>query len=255
MRRTASAMLFSALFATAVVATNGYGQRHEVPPTQADAYDAKFLDELQRLFGRFSNADLHHVFQTTRPVKCYELVRDKGEWKDVAFFNGSRKWYSSSLTELKNNPAVYIFQGVCGDERTALKVTTKVPLDENAGYQERKIDFGDAPVKVNPPVKASFNSDNKSYAFDLPYLFYGRDEDGKSVFTFNPRRLSDKYLTHITSHWECKTLTEEYLTYEFLICHTQLFGLEPVDLKRRDKPTYSFNASAYIILSNGKESP
>jgi hypothetical protein len=256
MRKLAPAMLFSLLAAAGVVVANAYGQHeHEVPPPQEDNYGAKFLDELHRMFGRFSNTDLHHVFETARPVQCSELVRDGGEWQDVAFFNGDRKWYRASLAEVTNNPAAYIFQGVCRDQRATLRVTTKVPVDESAGYGDRRIDSSEARVKVNPPVGATFNSDSKAYTFELPYLFYGKDENGKSVFTFNPRRPSDKYLTHITSRWECKALTEEYLTYQFLICHTMLFGQEPVDIKpARDTGTYSFNASAYSILSDGKES-
>ena len=252
-----SAMLLTVLIAAVATVTTGYAQRErQVPPPQEQAYGPQFLDQLQRLFGRFSNADLHHIFETARPVRCAELIRDTGEWQDVAFFNGKRKWYRTSLAEVKNNPAVYTFRGVCGNQRSTLQVTTKVPIGESLDNQEKRIDFSDTPVKVNPPVSASFNSDNKSYAFDLPYLFYGKDENGKNVFTFDPRRLSDKYLTHITSHWECKALTEEYLTYNFLICHTQLFGHDPVEIKpdMRDKPTYSYNASAYSILSDGIES-
>jgi hypothetical protein len=228
--------------------TSAYGQGgHEVPHSQAEDYGPEFFDQLQRMFERLTNADIHHVFQMSRPIPCSELTGDQNEWRDVAFFSGRRKignWYRASLDEVKADVAVYIFQGACPDARAALQLTTKVPVEE-----------GDRPaaVKINPPVKAYFNTEKKAYTFDLPYLFRGKSENGASVYTFRPRHESDRYVTHITSHWECKAMAEEYATYKFLICHTLLFGHDPVDITHgRDKPTYSFGASAYTILSDGK---
>jgi hypothetical protein len=223
---------------------NAHGPRERgVPPLQEEDYGPKFFEQLSRMFRQFSQGDPHHFFQTARPVQCSDLA-DRGEWKDVAFFSGRKKfgdWYRMSLEEVKNDLAVYIFSGVCQNQRASLQVTTKVPIEEIR-------------VKVNPPVRASFNSDAKGYTFDLPYLFRGTDQNGDSAYTFYPARVSDRYVTHITSHWECKAVAEEYVTYQFLICHTTLFGHDPVDIKpdMRDKPTVSFGASAYTILSNGK---
>jgi hypothetical protein len=156
-----------------------------------------------------------------------------------------RSWYRTSATELQNNPDLYVFKGVCTDELATLKVTTTVPVDKSS----TKIG-----VKVNAPVTASFTRDIQGYTFDLPYLFRGKDQDDRTVFGFEPRRESDKYLTHITSHWECKAAGEEYLTYQFLICRVTLFGHDPIDIKpdMRDKPSTSYGAVAYSILSNGK---
>ena len=238
------------LFIVAVASgTTAYGQGgHEVPHLQAEIYGPEFFDQLQRMFGRLSDADIHHVFQMSRSIPCSELTGDQNEWRDVAFFSGRRKignWYRASLEEVKADVAVYIFQGGCPDARAALQLTTKVPVEDGARP---------AAVKVNPPVKAYFNAEKKAYTFDLPYLFRGKSESGASVYTFRPRHESDRYVTHITSHWECKAMSEEYATYKFLICHTLLFGHDPVDITHgRDKPTYSFGASAYTILSNGKE--
>jgi hypothetical protein len=258
--KLAPVMSFSLLIAAVVMGGNAYGQRErEVPPRQGGDYGAEFFDQLRRMFGRFREADLHHVFQMARPVQCSELVADKGVWQDVAFFSGKQKfgnWYRTDLDEVKNDFAVYVFTGDCRTERATLQVTTKVPVDENTGTnRDGRNHFQEIQVKVNAPVSASFNSDSKAYTFELPYLFRGTDQNGDDVYTFNPRHLSDRYVNHVLSRWECKAVTEEYVTYRFLICHTMLFGYEPVDIKpdRRDKPTYSFGASTYSILSDGKE--
>jgi hypothetical protein len=187
----------------------------------------------------------------SRPIPCAELVGDQNEWRDVAFFSGRQKignWYRASLAEVKADVAVYTFKSACPDARAALQVITQVPVEEDAPFSRP------APVKINPPVKAYFNTDNKAYTFDLPYLFRGKSENGDRIYTFRPQHLTDRYVTNITSHWECKAVAEEYVTYKFLICHTLLFGHDAVDFTHgRDKPTYSFGASAYTILSDGKE--
>ena len=258
MRRPAPVMLLSVLLAASAVATNGFGQRErEVPPSPANAYGPQFFEQLHRIFGRFSEADLHHVFQMSRPVQCSELVRDNGEWRDVAFFNGNRKfgnWYRTNFDEVMNNVGVYIFEGGCSYQQANLRLTTEFPVNEGSTQESGAVILAEAPVKVNPPVSASFSIYTKAYTFDLPYLFSGRDENGRSIYTFSPRRLSDRYLTHVISHWECKAVAEEYLTYQFLVCHTQLFGHEPTDIKPdRQTFTASYGGSAYFILSNGKE--
>jgi hypothetical protein len=248
---------FCSLFIIAVVVvSDGLGQRErEMPPQQERHFGAAFLDQLERMFQRFSNGDLHRIFETAPPLRCSELVEGSGEWQDVAFFNGRRSWYRSSVAELQNNPDLYIFKGACSDQLATLKVTTSVPVDESPTRQDERSDSTKIGVKVNAPVTASFSRDIKGYTFDLPYLFRGKDQDGRTVFGFEPRRQSDKYLTHITSHWECKAVAEEYLTYNFLICRVTLFGHDPIDIKpdMRDKPSTSYGAVAYFLLSNGKE--
>jgi hypothetical protein len=224
--------------------TNAYGQGGSgLPPLRSGDYGPKFFQQLQRMFESWEEGDIHHAFQTARPIPCSELTGDQNEWRDVAYFSGRKKienWYRASLDEVKVDVDVYIFQGGCPDSRSGLQVTTQVPVD--------------AGVKINPPVKAYFNTDNKSYTFELPYLYRGKSDNGDNVYTFRPRHVSDRYVNNITSHWECKAVAEEYVTYKFLICHTLLFGHDSVDFTHgRDKPTYSFGASAYTILSNGKE--
>jgi hypothetical protein len=259
MRKPAPAKLFPVLLAAAVVAANGYGQRERLvpPPSQTSTYGPQFFDQLRRLSGHFSDSDLHHVFQRSRPIQCSELVRDNGEWQDVAFFSGNRKfgsWYRANLDEVTSNVAAFAFESGCSYQQAPLRLTTKFPMNEGAIDEDGTRDFREAPVKVNPPVNVAFSIYTKAYTFDLPYLFRGRDANGSAIYTFSPRGVSDRYLTHVISHWECKALNEEYLTYQFLVCHTQLFGYEPTDIKPdRETFTASFGGAAYFILSNGKE--
>jgi hypothetical protein len=237
--------LLSLLIAALVVTGSVYSQNeHQVPPPKAQAFGPKFFEELQRMFKTFSGGDLHHIFQQARAIRCSEVTGAGREWRDVAYFSGKAKfgnWVLTNSEEVDSGLAVYIFDGVCRDESSILRVTTKVPVE------------GGPDVRVNPAVTALFHTDTKAYTFELPYLFRGRDQNGGRIYTFNPQHASDRYITHITSRWECKELTEEYVTHRFLICHTMLFGSDPVDITHgRDKPSYSFGASAYSILADGR---
>jgi hypothetical protein len=236
----------------------GYAQRErQVPPPREDRYSPRFFDQLHRLYGSLSNKDLPRVFRAARPIQCSELARDKGEWQDVAFFSGNGKfgnWYRASIDEVTSSVASFVFESECGFQQAPLRLTTKFPVNEGPSHRDGTVVSQETAVKENPPVNVSFNIYTRAYDFDLPYLFYGKDETGGRIFTFSPRRLSDRYLTHVSSHWECKAATEEYLTYPFLVCHTTLLGYEPAEIKPdRISNTYSFGGSAYFILSNGKE--
>jgi hypothetical protein len=256
----AKAMLLSLLIVAVVMAEDAYGRGgRQVPPQEGVEYGGDFFDQLYRMFARFTEGDLRQVFRTARPIQCSELVSDNSEWRDVAFFGGKRfgDWVRTSRVEVKNDPAVYIFTGLCRSQQWTVQVTTKVPFQESLeAFRKAEDPVRKIQVKVNPPVNASFNRDNKSYTFELPYLFRGKDDNGGNVYTLNPRSLSDRYVTHITSRWECKAVAEEYVTYKFLICYTALFGHDPVDIKpdSRDKSAsaISFGASGYLILSDGK---
>ena len=107
-------------FAALATATAAAGQRErQVPPPDESAYGAGFFDQLSSIFGRFRDADLKRVFQTAKPIQCSDLVTDKGEWREVAFFNENRKlgdWYHSDLDELNSDLSVYIFKGSCGEQ-------------------------------------------------------------------------------------------------------------------------------------------
>lgn len=232
-----------------------YGQRErELPPVQDTDYGVRFFDQLRTIFGRFRDMDLKRVFQMARPIQCGELVTDKGEWKEVAFFNENRKlgdWYRTSLDEVKSELAAYIFKGACGGQRAAVQVTTKFPVDESLkSFQAGRIPFRNIDINVNSPVTAAYDAQSQIYTFDLPYLFRATNNSGEAIYTLNPPRLSDRYATDVMNRWECKSVNAEDVTYKFLICHTTLV---PRNAGRDSSSTVPFGASAYSILSDGRE--
>src|SRR5215510_11630606 len=117
-----------------LVASGAYAQRErEVAPSHEE-YGAKFFDELHSIFGRFRDADLKRVFQSAHAIQCSDLVTDRGEWREVAFFNENRKlgdWYRTTLDEVKSDLAAYVFKGGCGGQHASVQVTTKFPVDES----------------------------------------------------------------------------------------------------------------------------
>ena len=236
-----------------------YGQRErQIPPpdpaSQDSDYSAKFFDQLRRIFGRFRDSELKRVFDSAGPIQCKELVTDKGEWREVAFFNENRKlgdWYRERLEEVKGDLAVYVFKGACGGPRAALQVTTKFPVEESYNRAAAgRIPFDQVDVNVNAPVSVVFDPRTQAYGFDLPYLYKVRRETGDMVYTLNPRTLDDKYATEFMNHWDCKKVVADDVTYQFLICHSTLI---PRDSRLRYDDKGSFGSSAYSILSDGKE--
>jgi hypothetical protein len=242
------------IVAALLTASATYAQRErEMPPPQTDAYGGKFFDQLQRIFGRFKNEDLERVFKSSDPIGCSDLVTENGEWRDVAFFNENRNygdWYRTNIDEVKHDLTVYVFKGACRGKRDPVQVTTKFPVHESVrAYQEGKIHFNDIDVNVNAPVTAMYDTAAKAYTFDLPYLFHIKDEGGDPVYSLNPRRLSDQYVTNMMNRWECKAVTASDVTYRFMICRTSIVPHGPSS-QERPRP---FGASAYSILSDGKE--
>src|SRR5207249_9589469 len=92
----------------------------------------------------------------------------------------------------------------------------------------------------------------QAYTFDLPYLFLIRQEDSEGVYSLDPPRLADRdrYSGDVTNHWECKSVTADAVTYQFLICRTTTL---PRNTAARSQSRPVFGASAYFILSDGKE--
>jgi hypothetical protein len=239
-----------------------YAQKErEIPPPQAvqagqdSDFGAKFFEELRRIFGRFRDADLQRVFQAARPIKCVDLVTDKGEWREVAFFNEDRKlgdWYRTNLDEVKADLSVYIFKGGCGGQRAAVQVTTKFPVEDSLrAYQDGRTRLRDIDVNVNAPVSATFDSQTQAYTFDLPYLFRVSGKDGNEVYSLQPRHQSDTYAPDVTNRWQCKAVAADDVTYQFLICRANLLPRNAAGGIRSQNP--SFGSSAYSILSDGKE--
>jgi len=228
-----------------------------IPPSQDNPVAVtRFFDQLRRIFGKFSQADLQQVFQAADPIRCPELVQGKGEWKPVAFFNDKRDlgaWYHQSLDEVKTDLRTYIFKGTCRDVRSTIQLTTKFPVAESIqSYNRREIRLQDIEVNVNAPVDAVYSVQFRSYSFNLPYMFLREHREGALLYTLTPQRISDRgnYEPDIIDHWDCKAVREEDVTYQFLICRSTLNTLASLRLGYRAVP---FGASGYVILSDGKE--
>ena len=239
------------------VSLSAQRERQIQPAPEEAAYSRKFFTQLRAVFGRFRDSDLQRAFEKAQPIQCSELVNDKGEWRTVAFFNEKRElgdWYRSNFEEVKRDLAVFIFTGVCRGEHGSVPLTTKFPVTESiAAYSQGRIGPEEVDVNVNAPVRASFDSQTQAYSFDLPYLFLVSRQDNVSVYTLEPPRLAerDRYAPDVTDHWDCKSVTAEAVTYQFLICRTTTLPRDPS--MRRQARVATFGASAYFILSDGKE--
>ena len=222
---------------------------------QADRYDRKFFIQLRGVFGRFRDSDLERVFDQAKPIQCSELINDEGEWRTVAFFNENRElgdWYRRNFDEVKTDPAVFIFKGVCRGEHGPVQLTTKFPVTETIeAYNQRRIDFDEIAVNMNPAVRAGFDPPTEAYTFELPYLFLVNERDGEHLYSLDPPRLVDRYnyARNVVDSWSCKSVVAENVTYQFLICRTTTL---PRNLAERNYGR-AFGASAYFILSDGKE--
>jgi hypothetical protein len=54
----------------------------------------------------------------------------------------------------------------------------------------------------------------------------------------------------VIDHWDCKSVTAENVTYQFLLCRTSTLPRNPAE---RSRARAAFGGSAYFILSDGKE--
>jgi len=107
-------------------------------------------------------------------------------------------------------------------------------------------------VNTNAPVRAVFDSETQAYRFDLPYLFLVSRQDDQNIYSLNPPDLAERhrYATDVINHWDCKSVTADNVTYQFLICRTTTLPRIPA---QRSQSRIAFGASAYFILSDGKE--
>jgi len=232
-------------------------EQQSQPQAEDAPYSRKFFAQLRGVFGRFRDSDLQRAFEKAQPIQCSELVNDKGEWRTVAFFNEKRElgdWYRTSFDEVKNDLTVFIFKGVCRGERGPVQLTTKFPVTETVdAYNRGAIPLEEIDINVNAPVRASFEPASQAYSFDLPYLFLISRQDDESLYSLQPPLLGgrDKYATDVTDHWDCKSVTAENVTYQFLLCRTMTMPRNPA--ARRENRAAPFGASAYFILSDGRE--
>jgi hypothetical protein len=224
-----------------------------VTPLENDQYGQRFFDQLKAVFGRFRDSDLQRAFESAHPIQCSELINQKGEWRPVAFFNENRElgsWYRQSFEQVRHDVSAYLFKGTCRGKHAALQLTTKYPVVESLeAYQHGSISIDDVEINVNPPVRTSFDSESHAYVFDLPYLFFVRYQRLAKIYSLEPSQLTDQYATDVLDHWECKSVKDQAVTYQFLICRATLVSRD----KRVSGLGSGFGASAYWILSDGRE--
>lgn len=263
------ALIFiSFLLAISLLASAAYGQREReiqpppensvspLPVSDNSVYGRQFFIQLRSVFGRFRDSDLRRAFDGAQPIQCSELVNDPGIWKTVAFFNEKRElgdWYRSNLEEVKNDLAAFTFKGVCRAEQTTVLLTTKFPVTETVqSYNQGKIPLDQIDVNVNAPVRASFDEQSRAYAFDLPYLFLVNSSANENTYSLDPPTLNERslYARDVINHWDCKSVAAEAVTYQFLICRTMTLARDP---RVRSQQRAAFGATAYFILSDGKE--
>src|SRR5437762_3058485 len=215
---------------------------------QTEKYDRKFFVQLRGVFGRFRVSDLQRVFDTAHPIQCSELASGDGEWRTVAFFNEKRElgdWYRRNFDEVKTDPAVFIFKGVCRGEHGPVQLTTKFPVKETIeAYNQRRIDFDDIAINVNTAIRASYDPPTEAYTFELPYLFLVSEHDGDRLYSLDPPRLADRYsyARDVVDSWACKSVSAENVTYQFLICRTTTLSRN----KSERRYVRAFGASAYF---------
>ncbi len=254
MRLILAAVLCALLFGISV-----YAQREQQiqPPAEEVRYSRKFFIQLRGVFGRFRDSDLQRAFEKAQPIQCSELVNDEGDWRTVAFFNEKRElgdWYRSSLEEVKSDLSAFIFKGTCRGEHGPVQLTTKFPVTETVdAFNQGRIPLQGIEVNVNAPVRAAYDAQTKAYSFDLPYLFLIKQQDDGNLYSLAPASLAErsKYARDVIDHWDCKSVTAENVTYQFLICRTTTLPRDRTG--RGPNPPPSFGASAYFILSDGKE--
>ena len=228
----------------------------QIQPADESQYSRKFFMQLRTVFGRFRETDLQRAFEKAKPIQCSELINEKGEWRTVAFFNEKRElgdWYRANFDEVKSDLSVFIFKGVCRGDHGPVQLTTKFPVTESVeAFNQNRIGLDEIDVNVNAPVRASFDVPTNAYVFDLPYLFLVSRTDNESLYSLAPPRLAERkrYATDVLDHWACKSVTAENVTYQFLICRTTTLPRNPVE---RSQARMAFGASAYFILSDGKE--
>jgi hypothetical protein len=262
---TTTRLVHFILFTTILlISQTVFAQRERQIQPAADAqqsgdqqYGRRFFSQLRAVFGRFRDSDLQRVFDKAQPIQCSELINDKGEWRTVAFFNERRElgdWYRSNFEEVRSDLSVYVFKGVCRGDHGPVQLTTKFPVTESVeAYEHGKIPLEEVEVNVNAPVAAFYDPRSQAYTFDLPYLFLISRQDNQNIFSLDPPTLvgRERYAVDVLDHWECKSVSDDAVTYQFLICRSSTVPRNTT--LRNENRTPAFGASAYLILSDGRE--
>jgi hypothetical protein len=126
---------------------------------------------------------------------------------------------------------------------------TRFPVRESVdAYNRSQIEFDRIAFKVNPSVKATFESRPRVYTFELPYLYPTGIRD--NTYTLVPQNASVKLSTDVTNRWECKAVKSRDVTYRFLLCRTSIV---PRNRSVRNTSEDKIGKSAYVLLTDGRE--
>src|SRR5215471_12147949 len=97
-------------------------------------FGAKFLDDLQTLFGRLETTELNSAFQRAKAIRCSDLLGRSGVWKDVGLLNDNRNlaaWHYEDIDSVKDDPVRFVFSGMCSTDQAALRLATRYPIKES----------------------------------------------------------------------------------------------------------------------------
>jgi hypothetical protein len=218
-------------------------------------FGAKFIDDLQRLFGRLETSELDSAFQRAKAIRCSDLIGKSGEWKDVGFLNDNRNlaaWHYDDIDSVKSDPVRYVFSGMCTTEQAPLRLGTRYPIKESYDqFRKGTIPISKVAVRDNPPVSVFFDRSTNSYTFQLPFLYAEGASRAETTYTLTPPTAGSKPEAGLTEEFRCKAISDADLTYRFLLCRTALVNLNATNSKQRipDSP----GSWAYYIFSDGRE--
>jgi hypothetical protein len=218
-------------------------------------FGAKFLEDLQTLFGRLETSELDNAFQRAKPIRCSDLIGKSGEWKDVGFLNDNRNlaaWHHDNIDSVKNDPVRYVFSGMCTSEQAPLRLATRYPIKESYDqFRKGTIPISKVAVRDNPPVSVFFDRSTNSYTFQLPFLYAEGATRAETTYTLMPPSAGSKPEAGLADEFRCKAISDADLTYRFLLCRTAFVNLNATKSKERipDSP----GSWAYYIFSDGRE--
>lgn len=218
-------------------------------------FGEKFVDDLQRLFGRLEVSELDHAFQEAKPIRCSDLIGRTGEWKNVGFLNDNRNlaaWHHEDIDSVKNDPVRFVFSGMCTNEQSPLRLATRYPVKESYDqFRKGAIPFSKIAVRDNAPVSVFFDRPTNSYTFQLPYLYAEGATRAETTYTFTPPASGSRVEVGFAAEFRCKAINDDDLTYRFLLCRTAFVNLNAANPKERIPN--SPNSWAYYIFSDGRE--
>src|SRR5215471_11942366 len=174
-------------------------------------FGAKFLDDLQTLFGRLETSELDSAFQRAKAIRCSDLIGKSGEWKAVGFLNDNRAlaaWHHEDIDSVKSDPVRYVFSGMCSTEEAALKVATHYPIKESYDqFRKGAIPMSKVAVRDNPPVSVFFDRSTNSYTFQLPFLYAEGTTRAETTYTPVPPSAASRPEAGLAEEFRCKAVS------------------------------------------------